>query len=53
MGEAARREADLEDAEDIPPTEKSYLGAAELAETIGGVPAIVFAFTVGPGARAP
>jgi nitroreductase len=29
--------------EDIPPTEKSYAAAAELADTIGGVPAIVFA----------
>jgi nitroreductase len=35
--------------EDIPSTEKSYRAAAELADTIGGVPAIVFAFTVGPG----
>jgi nitroreductase len=34
---------------DIPPTEKSYRAAAELAETIGGVPAIVLAFTQGPG----
>jgi nitroreductase len=35
--------------EDIPPTEKSYRAAAELADTIGGVPAIVLAFTMGPG----
>jgi nitroreductase len=35
--------------EDIPSTEKSYRAAAELADTIGGVPAIVLAFTVGPG----
>jgi nitroreductase len=35
--------------EDIPPTERSYRAAAELADTIGGVPAVVFAFTVGPG----
>ena len=35
--------------EDIPPAEKSYRAAAELAETIGGVPAVVLAFTVGPG----
>jgi nitroreductase len=34
---------------DIPPTEKSYRAAAELAETIGGVPAVVLAFTVGAG----
>ena len=35
--------------EDIPPSEKSYRAASELAETIGGVPAIVFAFTAPPG----
>jgi nitroreductase len=35
--------------EDIPPQEKSYRAAAELADTIGGVPAIVFAFTQPPG----
>ena len=31
--------------EDIPPEEKSYRAASELADTIGEVPAIVFAFT--------
>jgi nitroreductase len=35
--------------EDIPAAEKGYRAAAELADTIGGVPAIVLAFTVGPG----
>jgi nitroreductase len=34
---------------DIPAEEKSYRAAAELADTIGGVPAIVFAFTRPPG----
>jgi nitroreductase len=34
---------------DIPLAEKSYRAAAELAETIGGVPAVVLAFTVGAG----
>jgi nitroreductase len=35
--------------EDIPPEQKSYRAAAEFADTIGGVPAIVFAFTQPPG----
>jgi nitroreductase len=35
--------------EEIPPEEKSYRAAAELADTIGQVPAVVFAFTQPPG----
>ena len=35
--------------EDIPPEEKTYRAASELADTIGQVPAIVFAFTQPPG----
>jgi nitroreductase len=36
--------------EDIPPEEKGYRAASELADTIGQVPAVVFAFTQPPGA---
>src|SRR5437879_2508264 len=36
--------------EDIPPDETSYRAAMGLADAIGAVPAIVFAFTVPPGA---
>jgi nitroreductase len=35
--------------EDIPPEQKSYRAAGEFADTIGGVPAIIFAFTQPPG----
>jgi nitroreductase len=35
--------------EDIPPEQKSYRAAAELADTIGQVPVVVFAFTLPPG----
>jgi len=35
--------------EDIPPEEKSYRAASALADTIGQVPAVVFAFTQPPG----
>jgi nitroreductase len=34
---------------DIPPEEKSYRAAAELADTIGGVPVVVFALAEGNG----
>ena len=35
--------------QDVPPEEKSYSAAMGLADTIGAVPAIVFAFAVPPG----
>jgi len=35
--------------QDIPPGEKNYRAAMGLADEIGGVPAIVFAFAVPPG----
>ena len=34
---------------DIPPEEKSYRAASELADTIGGVPVVVFALAEGNG----
>ena len=35
--------------QDVPPEEKNYRAAMGLADTIGAVPAIVFAFAVPPG----